>query len=178
MSSVNSQMESLLAPCLKDAGYSIVSLSYNDRGLHLHVVIERLDEEPITLDDCTKATNAILVELESNDPIDSNYMIEVSSPGLERPLIKFEDFVRFKGQRASVELSEAIEGKRRFKAFIIEASEGIINFRIDTSSPKGTKKDKIKETSQELEMLEVPFGTIRKAKLALSDDFFGNKVLN
>jgi ribosome maturation factor RimP len=95
-------------------GYEVVELEFHPqgRGGLLRVFIDK--EGGVTVDDCEIVSRQVSAVLDVEDPIPGAYTLEVSSPGLDRPLRKAADFARFAGQQARIELSLPIEGRRRF----------------------------------------------------------------
>jgi len=114
---------SLLEAPIQALGYEVVELEFHPqgRGGLLRVYIDR--EGGVTVDDCEKASRQVSSVLDVEDPIPGAYTLEVSSPGLERPLRKSADFTRFAGERAKVELALPLEGRRRF-AGTLKGCEG------------------------------------------------------
>ena len=105
---------SLLEAPIQALGYEVVELEFHPqgRGGLLRVYIDR--EGGVTVDDCEIVSRQVSAVLDVEDPIPGAYTLEVSSPGLDRPLRKAADFARFAGERAKVELTLPIEGRRRF----------------------------------------------------------------
>ena len=108
---------------LQHAGYYIVQLRLADahrRGASksLQLMAERTDGKPMTVKDCETITNTASALLDVHDPIESAYDLEVSSPGLERPLTVLEDFTKFDGSEVVVELTMARDGRKKFKGQI------------------------------------------------------------
>ena len=123
-------------------------VAYLDRSEF--VVLKYLDEQQMCLTLTPKAHSALLDE---KDPIDGRYNLEVSSPGLDRPLTKLEHFARFAGFDAKIETDEAIDGRKRFKGKIVRTEDnGDIVMATDT------------------EEFAVPFAAVAKAKLLLTDE--------
>jgi len=120
---VREKLLSLLEAPIQALGYEVVELEFHPqgRGGLLRVYIDR--EGGVTVDDCEKASRQVSSVLDVEDPIPGHYTLEVSSPGLERPLRKSADFVRFAGERAKVELALPLEGRRRF-AGTLKGCEG------------------------------------------------------
>lgn len=133
------QITALLKNPLAEKGYEILQLRYIKMGRPtLQFLLERLDEAPVTIEDCTRASRLISVALDVEDPIPEAYTLEVSSPGVDRPLIRLRDYERFQGLRVKLELKEPYEEKRRFKGVIASVSEGKITFDLEseTDSPQ------------------------------------------
>ena len=141
-------LEMRLAPLVEGLGYDLWELEYSPgRGNgFLRVYIDA--EAGITLDDCERVSRAVSEVLEAEDPIPGQYTLEVSSPGLERPLRTAEHFARFVGETVHVETVQAIEGRRRFKGALTAAGAETVEVEVD-----GRR-------------WTVPLGGIRKAHLA------------
>lgn len=118
--SLENYLIELLEPALQEIGYNIVRVQLRGtKRKTLQVMIERLDEIGITLDDCTQASRTISMLLDVDDSIVDSYLLEVSSPGLERPLVKLIDFDRFKDQDVKIELKVPHQGSKRFKGKLL-----------------------------------------------------------
>lgn len=114
------EVERLIAPTLADMGYDIVRVMLSgDREARLQVMIERDDLSAITLDDCAAASRAASAILDVEDPIAEAYSLEVSSPGMDRPLTRLADFARFAGRAARIELGQPLAGRRRFSGRLL-----------------------------------------------------------
>jgi ribosome maturation factor RimP len=115
----------LLEPVSEALGYELVELEFHPqgRGGLLRIYLDR--EGGIGVDDCERASRQVSSVLDVEDPIPGAYTLEVSSPGLDRPLRKAEDYARFAGQRAKLELLLPHDGRRRFSGTLrgIEGSE-------------------------------------------------------
>ena len=81
-------------------------------------MVEREDGKSMTIDDCEAVSRLASTLLDVEDPIASHYLLEVTSPGIDRPLIKAQDFIRFKGNEIKLETSLPIEGRKRFKGLL------------------------------------------------------------
>ncbi|MDR2158221.1 MAG: ribosome maturation factor RimP [Holosporaceae bacterium] len=104
-----------IEPPLNHNGYDVADVKIvGGKHMILGVDIERLDEAPVTVDDCVAANHLISAILDVEDFIKGSYNLEVSSPGVNRPLKKISDFERFCGKDVKVELFSAINGKRTF----------------------------------------------------------------
>jgi ribosome maturation factor RimP len=124
-------LETRLAPLVEGLGYELWELEYSPgRGngfLRLYIDAAA----GITLDDCERVSRAVSEVLDSEDPIPGQYTLEVSSPGLERPLRTAEHFARFVGETVSVETVQAIEGRRRFKGALTAVGAGTVEVEVD-----------------------------------------------
>ena len=150
--SLEKTIATMIEPALEDMGFGIVRVRIqgSDR-VTLQIMADRLDEAPINVDDCADISRAISAILDVEDPISQAYSLEVSSPGIDRPLTRLRDFERFTGHEAKIELVELIDGRRRFRGVLagIEGEE----VRIDTDTG----------------LFGIPFGVIGAAKLVLTD---------
>jgi ribosome maturation factor RimP len=114
-----STLDSLLAPAIEAAGYRLVRLRIKGAVRKtLQVMAERPDGQ-MDVDDCAALSRALSEVLESADPISDEYVLEVSSPGIDRPLTAESDFARFAGHEARVELTHGIDGRKRFKGVLM-----------------------------------------------------------
>jgi len=118
------RIEAIIEDPLSARGYSVVrvQLGGSNRKV-LQVMIERLDGAAITVEDCSTASRLISVLLDVQDPIRDSYVLEVSSPGLERPLVKPQDYQRFCGQNVVVATCQPINGRKRFQGRLVSAGE-------------------------------------------------------
>ncbi|HEV2212062.1 MAG TPA: ribosome maturation factor RimP [Gammaproteobacteria bacterium] len=118
----------MLEPVAAALGYELVELEFHPqgRGGLLRLYIDRA--EGVGLDDCEKVSRQVSALLDVEDPIPGAYTLEVSSPGLDRPLRRPEDYTRFAGQRAKLELLLPRDGRRRFNGTLqgLEAGEVLI----------------------------------------------------
>ncbi len=147
------EVERLIAPAIEAMGYDIVRvlLSGGDR-LCLQIMAERRSDGRMNVDDCAEISRAVAAILDVEDPIDSAYTLEVSSPGLDRPLTRLADFERFAGFEAKVEMQLPVDGRRRFRGRLL-----------------GVRDDNIVLACEEGEVA-LPFAEMMKAKLVITDD--------
>ncbi len=147
-------LQKMLEPVIEKMGYDTVRIiTIGNINPTLQIMIERKDRENITVDDCAVVSRTISALLDKQDPIDSHYNLEISSPGLDRPLTKLENFIRFAGFEAKIETDTEIEKRKRFKGRILHVDENEnIFFAMNE-----------KEYS-------IPFNTVAKAKLLLTDE--------
>ena len=97
----------------------------------------------MTSDDCEKISRYLSDKLDEADPIQQNYVLEVSSPGLDRPLISDKDFERFMGSRVEVKLYEAVNGTKAFEADLCGYADGTVTVKTDSGEELSLPKDKI-----------------------------------
>ncbi|MGA0313956.1 MAG: ribosome maturation factor RimP [Alphaproteobacteria bacterium] len=120
-------IEGLIAPLLTEAGYELVRVAIDSANeQRLQIMIERLDQRAISVDDCAHVSKIISALLELDDPITGPYDLEVSSPGIDRPLVKESDFERFAGFEVELKTSEPIGGKSCFVGSLLGIEEGLV----------------------------------------------------
>lgn len=147
------QVTELIEPTLRDMGFELVRVSMSGgQRPTLQVMVERSDRGPVTLDQCAVVSHAISALLDVADPLPGAYRLEVTSPGLDRPLVRRADYERFAGFEARLETELPLEGRRRFRGRLL----GIADDQVQLALPEG-------ETS-------IPFDAIKKAKLVLTDE--------
>lgn len=118
----------------------------------LQIMAEPVDRRPMTVDDCAEISHAVSALLDVHDPIPGSYVLEVSSPGIDRPLVRPRDYARFAGHVAKVETVGPVAGRRRFRGVITGVTEAGVLLLVEG------------------EQVEVPFAAIRRAKLVLTDE--------
>ncbi len=111
----------IIEPSLDAMGYRLVRVMQTGglRRPTLQVMAERRDEEPMTVEDCAEISRAVSALLDVADPIAGAYMLEVSSPGIDRPLVRPEDYDRFVGFEARIDLSSPLDGRKRFRGRVL-----------------------------------------------------------
>lgn len=125
----NEQLTELLSPTVEALGYELVGVEYHPNSVNalLRVYIDKADG--IELDDCVAVNEQVSGILDVEDPINSKYTLEISSPGLDRPLFNLTDFQRFIGSQVKIRLSRPIERQRNFKAEIIAVNDNMITVK-------------------------------------------------
>jgi ribosome maturation factor RimP len=145
----------LLDPVAEAAGLSIVRLRLTGgQRRRLQVMAERPADHDITVDQCARLSRAFSQVLDAADPIAGEYMLEVSSPGIDRPLTRLEDFETWQGYEARLELDRLVENRKRFRGVLAGVEDG--NVAIDLEDEEETAL--------------VPFAWITEAKLVLNDE--------
>jgi ribosome maturation factor RimP len=148
-------LEPLIAPAVEAAGYRFVRLRVmGGQTKTIQVMAERADGQ-MDVEDCASLSRSLSDVLEAADHMADNYVLEVSSPGIDRPLTRPEDYQRFAGYEARVELNGPIEGRRRFKG-LLHGLEG---------------KDVVMEVTGDkgIQRVRLPLSAIADAKLVLTD---------
>jgi ribosome maturation factor RimP len=127
----------LIDPVAEGQGYAVVRLRLmgGDRARRLQIMAERPDGS-MPIDDCARLARAISQVMDDADPIRGEYVLEVSSPGLDRPLTRLEDFAAFEGFQAKLELDRLAEGRKRFKGELagVEGDHVAINLEGETET--------------------------------------------
>src|SRR3990172_2011345 len=113
------------------AGLELVHLESNHRpgGVVLRVYIDKVGG--VSVDDCARISRQISAQFDVDDPIPGSYTLEVSSPGLDRPLVSDADFERFAGQRVRLSTYAPIDGRRNFQGRLIGLREGVVHMALD-----------------------------------------------
>ncbi|HSS64176.1 MAG TPA: ribosome maturation factor RimP [Gammaproteobacteria bacterium] len=131
MQNRNVQLKGLIKPAVEALGYELVGVEYRRgrRRARLRVYIDKPDG--ITLDDCERASHQVSGVLDVEDPIVEQYDLEVSSPGLDRPLFEAEHFERFAGHKVRVRLSPPVGGRRKFIGVLLGIEDGQVRVEED-----------------------------------------------
>ncbi len=129
MASIHERLESMLAPVVESLGCELWGLDYSPQsrdGAVLRIYIDKA--EGIAVEDCEKVSRQASSVLDVEDPIKSEYTLEVSSPGMDRPLFKLKQFEISVGEIAQVRLRVAFEGRRNFKGLLkgVEGDEVVL----------------------------------------------------
>ncbi len=137
----------LVASAVEALGLELVGVDYFAQGAHsvLRVYID--SEQGITLDDCSKVSHQLSGVLEVEEPIRGKYNLEVSSPGLDRPLFTLAHFERFVGQGVKLRLRRPLNGQRKFKGVITEVEDGHIQIALDDSQALELEIDEIEKAN-------------------------------
>tara|TARA_Y100001934_G_scaffold240709_2_gene295221 strand:+ start:3082 stop:3540 length:459 start_codon:yes stop_codon:yes gene_type:complete len=123
-SALEMNLGALLGPTIEALGYELVGVEMAGGGGTLRVYIDR--EEGISVDDCARASREVSAVLDVEDPIRGTYTLEVSSPGVDRPLFSEADFKRFVGSQVRLQMStpRPVDGRRRFEGRLVEVTGG------------------------------------------------------
>jgi ribosome maturation factor RimP len=126
---IDQRLAQIITPVIEDLGYELVRVRLmTGKNAILQVMADR-PEGGIEVDDCAKISTEVGAILDVEDPITEEYALEVSSPGIDRPLTRMKDFENFEGYEAKIETTELVDGRRRFKGELagIEGDEVLIN---------------------------------------------------
>lgn len=158
-SAMDRRLSEIITPVIEDMGYELVRVRLmSGKEMTLQIMADR-PQGGIEVDDCAAISNAVSAVLDVEDPILDAYTLEVSSPGIDRPLTRLKDFEAFEGYDAKLETAEPIDGRRRFKGVLsgVEGDEVLINVPGDGA---GTEEVTI----------GLKFDWLSDAKLILTDD--------
>ena len=143
----------LIEPSLEAMGYRLVRIAFLGSGhATLQIMAERHDDAPMTVEDCSQISRSVSAILDVADPIADAYMLEVSSPGIDRPLTRPEDYDRFAGFEAKIELGQPLDGRKRFRGRIAGRADDHVRLVGDAGE------------------VRLPLAAIAKAKLVLTAD--------
>ena len=134
MTQLESQLLILVSPIANELGYLIVSLTYKNK--ELDVLLEKLATDtqgnnvylPVTVEDCAKFSRAIATLIEEKDLIGTEYNIIVGSPGIDRPLLKYDDYKRFEGNNIKITTKKLINNQKKWQGKLLLANEQGIEF--------------------------------------------------
>lgn len=147
----------IVEPVANDLGYSLVRVKITqENGLTLQIMAED-GHGRFTITDCERLSKEISPVLDVEDPIDREYHLEVSSPGIDRPLVRARDFRTYLGHEAKVELIDLIAGRKRFRGEIVAVDDEAVTIRLP-DAPKGTDPDH-----------RLPLQLLSEAKLVMTD---------
>ena len=147
------QIAGIIEPSLAAMGYRLVRVALTSTGrATLQVMAEREDEAPMSVEDCAEISRSISALLDVADPIAGAYTLEVSSPGIDRPLVRPEDYERFAGFEAKVELAQPLDGRKRFRGRLLGRTASGARLLAEAGE------------------VVLPFETIQRAKLVLNDE--------
>jgi ribosome maturation factor RimP len=157
-SPLESRIAAIAAPVAAALGYRLVRVRVTPRdGCTVQIMAEDADGA-FTIDDCEALSRDLSPALDVEDPIGRPYRLEISSPGIDRPLVRLADFERFAGHEAKIETFELIAGRRRFRGFLEPVAGADIRIRLN-DAPAGADPVAV-----------IPAAAIAEAKLVLTDD--------
>jgi ribosome maturation factor RimP len=154
---VAARVAAIVEPVLADLGVRLVRVKVSAvSGCTVQIMAERADGT-MTIDDCEAVSRALSPVLDVADPIGRPYRLEISSPGMDRPLVRRSDFERYCGQRIKVEMAAAVEGRRRFRGVLLGTQGDTVRLHREDTAP-GERAEAL-----------LPIENIAEAKLMLSD---------
>lgn len=155
---IDAKVASLIEPAINAAGFRLVRVRLSGlNGLTLQIMAERPDGT-MTVEDCEIVSRTVSPVLDVEDPIDGKYHLEISSPGIDRPMVRKSDFANWQGHIAKLETSMIHEGRKKFRGRIIKVETDTITLEADQAT-YGAEAQTI-----------IPFDLIADARLILTDD--------
>jgi ribosome maturation factor RimP len=147
------EISTMISPSLDAMGYRLVRVAFTGgRRPTLQIMAERRDDAAMTVDDCAEISHSVSALLDVADPIPTEYNLEVSSPGIDRPLISREDFSRYTGYEAKIEVGRMIDGRKRFRGRVLGLTDDAVRVALPDAE------------------VALPFADIVTAKLLLTDE--------
>jgi len=146
------RIEDIVQPTVTGMGFELVRVAMSRGGGTLQIMIEPADGRPLNVEDCATLSRALSAVLDVEDPISNAYTLEVSSPGIDRPLTRPKDYARWAGHLARVELAQPIDGRRRYKGILFGLEDGTVKLKL--------------EDGQEA---HIPLAAVTRAKLEMTD---------
>ncbi|WP_017999214.1 ribosome maturation factor RimP [Paracoccus sp. N5] len=159
---IDRRLAEIIAPVIEDLGFELVRIRLQGgKTATLQIMADR-PEGGINVDDCADISTAVSAILDVEDPIEDNYHLEVSSPGIDRPLTRLKDFATFEGYEARLETNQPIDGRKRFKGVLagVEGDEVLLN---------------IEEAGAE-HTIGLNFDWLSDAKLVLTDELIAEML--
>jgi len=154
---LSARVASIVEPVLEGLGYRLVRVRVSGAdGCTVQVMAERPDGS-MTVEDCETASRALSPVLDATDPVDRAYRLELSSPGLDRPLVRHSDFERYAGNLVKIEMAVAVDGRKRFRGQLLGAEGNNARVQRD-DAPDGEPADVL-----------LPIEEMAEAKLVLTD---------
>ncbi len=141
--SISHKVEELISKTIEENNFELVDVEYVKEGKEWYLRIYIDCEKGVSLDDCELISRKVGDILDEKDIINSSYILEVSSPGIERPLKKEKDFIRFKGSKAIVKTFAAIDGQKLFEGIIKEYKDGLLTLLVEGEKEVNIEFDKI-----------------------------------
>lgn len=140
------KIEDYILPVLTETGYELFDLELVKEGANwfLRIFIDKTDPSGITIDDCELVSRKVEKVLDEKDPIQHAYILEVSSPGIDRPLKKDSDYEKYKGSLVDIKLYKSLEGKKLYQGLL----EGLVEDKIIITANDQTLQFKKSEVAQ------------------------------
>ena len=162
MNTLEDKIFNLISPVAKDLHYNIVYVkAIGSKNLTLQIAIEKSDDSNLSIDDCVSFSRSISVLLDVNDALSNAYTLEVTSAGIDRPLIRKEDFLRFSGKNVIIKTKILLNNTKTFKGKLL-----------------GIKEDFVEILSVSNEKILIDFNIIDKANLNMFKDSDANEGKN
>jgi len=151
------QVADLIEPALADLGFRLVRVRIMGREEQTLQIMAERNDGTVTIEDCVEISRQLSPLLDAHDPISGKYHLEVSSPGIDRPLVRPSDFEDWSGYEAKVELNQMLDGRKRFRGTIEGYADGELRLEVDL--------DQIG-----VQVIGLPLDLIAEARLVLTDE--------
>jgi ribosome maturation factor RimP len=141
-SNTEKKLDAMLRPTVEEMGYEIADVEFVKEGpnWYLRVFVDK--EGGVSIDDCELISKALEKILDENDPIEQAYFLEISSPGIDRPLKKKEDFIKFNGEMVDIKLYKPVEGSKEHTGKLTDYSDdGTVTIETEDKVMSFEKKD-------------------------------------
>jgi ribosome maturation factor RimP len=155
---VAAQVAAIAEPVVQDLGFRLVRVKLSGlNGCTVQIMAER-EDGTMTVEDCEAVSRALSPVLDLEDPVERAYNLEVSSPGIDRPLVRVQDFERWTGYEAKIEMAAPVAGRKRFRGVI----RGVMGDAVNLELPD------VKEGEERL--VRLPLSDLADARLVLTDE--------
>ena len=168
---VSARVATIAEPVIEQLGYRLVRVKVSSAdGCTVQIMAERPDGT-MAVEDCETVSRALSPVFDVNDPINKAYRLEISSPGIDRPLVRKSDFDRYAGHMVKIETEIPIDGRKRFRGLLIATEGDAARIRLDhkADTKKDDKKSDDTEADDGAEFL-LPIGEMSDARLVLTDE--------
>ncbi len=137
------RIEELIQPTVTEMGYELVDVEFVKEGPNWYLRIFIDKEGGVTIDDCEAVSKTLEKIFDEKDPIEQAYFLEISSPGIDRPLKKKEDFVKYNGEMVDVKLYKPYEGSKEYTGKLVgyDENDGTVTIEVDDKNIAFTKKE-------------------------------------
>ena len=153
------RIEAMITPTLEDMGFDLVRVRFEGgKRPMLQIMAEPTDGAEMTVEHCADISRAVSAILDVEDPIPSAYELEVSSPGLDRPLVRLRDFENWAGNAVKIEMKMLLEGRKRFRGKLLGVTGELVDLEMD---------------GQEVQL---PFADIADAKIVITDELIAEAL--
>ncbi len=163
ISSIEQKITEIIQETVHNLGFEVVKISIKGAKYKiLEILIDRLDEQKVSISDCKAVSKNISTLLDIEDIFEGGYNLEISSVGIERPLVNFQNYARFIGNNVQIRLKELLNNCGHYRGTITSAENNIVTLKI--------KNEKLKDD----EYLQIPFDIIKNGNLVMTEAMFRN----
>jgi ribosome maturation factor RimP len=169
---LSARVASIAEPVIEQLGYRLVRVKVSSAdGCTVQIMAERPDGT-MAVEDCETVSRALSPVFDVNDPINKAYRLEISSPGIDRPLVRKSDFDRYAGHMVKIETEIPIDGRKRFRGLLIAIEGDVARIRLDHKADTKKKDDKKSDDTEADDGTEflLPIGEMSDARLVLTDE--------